>query len=84
MAHWGPSSLPLFFPHKLHKIRQKLKRHPAFSIQSMESCDNISLNDLSSYLGHNNPAGVDAVQNPHGQTSHHEFSLPPADGGKAA
>jgi hypothetical protein len=50
----------------------------------MESYDDVSLNDLSNYLGHNNTAGTDVVQDSPGQTSHHEFSLPPADGGKAA
>jgi hypothetical protein len=50
----------------------------------MESYDDISLNDLSNYLGHNNTVCIDAVQDLPGQTSNHEFSLPPADGGKAA
>jgi hypothetical protein len=50
----------------------------------MESYDDVSLNDLSNYLGYNNTVGIDAVQGSPGQTSHHEFSLLTADGGKAA
>jgi len=50
----------------------------------MESPDNIALNDLSNPLGHNDTSEPDAVQGSLGQLSHHEFSLPPADGGKAA
>ena len=50
----------------------------------MESPHNIPLNDLSNYLGNNDTSELDAVHSPRGQTSYHEFSLPPADGGKAA
>jgi hypothetical protein len=50
----------------------------------MESYDDVLLNDLSNYLDHNNATGINAVQDPPGQTSNHEFSLPPADCGKAA
>ncbi len=50
----------------------------------MESPHNIPLNDLSNYLGNNDTSEPDAVHSPDGQTSYHEFSLPPADRGKAA
>jgi hypothetical protein len=50
----------------------------------MEPYDDVLLNDLSNYLGHNNATGINAVQDTPGQTSNHEFSMPPADCGKAA
>jgi hypothetical protein len=50
----------------------------------MESPRNIPLNDLSNYLGNNDTSEPDAVYSLRGQTSHHEFSPPPADGGRAA
>jgi hypothetical protein len=50
----------------------------------MESYNNIVLNDLSNYLAQDDTGEPDTPQDPPSQTSHHEFSLPPADGGKAA
>jgi hypothetical protein len=50
----------------------------------MESHNNLELNDLSNHLGRDDTIDLDPVQDPPGQTSHREFSLPPADGGKAA
>ncbi|KAE9365612.1 MFS general substrate transporter [Stipitochalara longipes BDJ] len=50
----------------------------------MESHDNLALNDLSNYLGHDAPRDLDIVDDLSVQTGQHEFSLPPADGGKAA
>lgn len=49
----------------------------------MESPDDIVLHDLSNYLGTNQPEDgrLRATQNRSGA---HEFSLPPADGGKDA
>lgn len=44
----------------------------------MEAQNAIVLNDLSGYLGN------DPIDTPEGQTAHHEFSLPQADGGKDA
>ncbi len=44
----------------------------------MESQNDIVLNDLSNYVGD------DPVVESAGQTAHHEFSLPQADGGKDA
>lgn len=49
----------------------------------MEAQHDIVLNDLSNYLGHDPDPNSD-TRHLGDRTSHHEFSLPPADGGKAA
>jgi hypothetical protein len=50
----------------------------------MESQSDVVLNDLSGYLGSRDPGEIAESQQARYEISHHEFSLPPADGGKDA
>lgn len=49
----------------------------------MESHSDIVLHDLSNYLG-TNQAEDGRLEGTHNRPGQHEFSLPPADGGKDA
>jgi hypothetical protein len=50
----------------------------------MESQPDVALNDLSDYLGSNDPGEIGNTSQPRYEIGHHEFSLPPADRGKDA
>ncbi|KAI9741507.1 MAG: hypothetical protein M1818_004313 [Claussenomyces sp. TS43310] len=68
----------IFQPQNLRKGQANVS-----PLQLMDSLDGIVLNDLSGYTGTGEGA-TEGTQRLEAQPSHHEFSLPQADGGKDA